>query len=99
MFEKALKVLQEHGVVIKNPFEKVIFGNQTEEKGDTLIIKNIPDGLLYLLNKDQGKQKTTNSFKHVSTMIDLSRNAVMNFKFFQETIIKHALFGYDEVWL
>ncbi len=99
MFEKALNVLQEHGIVIKNPFEKVIFGNQTEEKGDTLVIKNIPDGLLYLLNKDQGKIKNTNSFKHVSTMIDLSRNAVMNFKFFQETIIKHALFGYDEVWL
>lgn len=99
MLRETFQVLKENGVEIANPFKEIVLGDKTKEEGDVLYIKNIPEGLLYLQNKELNSQLEENPFKHTSTMIDLSRNAVMNFEFFKETIIKHALLGFDEVWL
>lgn len=99
MLQKALFTLKENGIVLNNPFKEVIKGEATKEIDGILHIKNIPEGLLYLNNKKHNKDLGLNQFKHTATMIDLSRNAVMNFDYFKETIIKHALLGFDEVWL
>lgn len=77
----------------------MVLSNSTREENNVLYIKNIPEGLLYIQNKAAGKVMDENTFKHTSTMIDLSRNAVMNLEYFKDTMIKHALLGFDEVWL
>jgi hexosaminidase len=99
MLKETLALLKKHGVEINNPFEKVVLSNSTREENNVLYIKNIPEGLLYIQNKAAGKVMDENTFKHTSTMIDLSRNAVMNLEYFKDTMIKHALLGFDEVWL
>lgn len=99
MLNETLLLLEENGVKINNPFKKTVLSDKTKEDGNVLYIKNIPEGLLFLQNKALGNATEENIFKHTSTMIDLSRNAVMNFSFFKETMIKHALLGFDEVWL
>lgn len=99
MLKEVLLFLKENQVVINNPFKEVIKSDTTKEVGDTLYIKNIPQGLLYIQNKNLSAKVKPNPFKHTSTMIDLSRNAVMNFNYFKEVIIKHALLGFNEVWL
>src|SRR5690554_4825765 len=99
MLKETLLFLEENGIKITNPFKEIILSDKTKEDKDVLYIKNIPEALLYLQNKEAGKLMSENTFKHTSTMIDLSRNAVMNFEYFKETIIKHALLGFDEVWL
>ncbi len=95
MLKETIKVLNDHNIKIDNPYEKVVISDYTKEEDGILYIKNIPEGLLYL----QEKPKEINTFKHTSTMIDLSRNAVMNFDYFKKIIIRHALMGFDEVWL
>lgn len=99
MLKQTLKVLKENGVIVNNPYKEIILAETTKEENGVLYAKNIPEALLYLQNKAHNKTLKANPFKHTSTMIDLSRNAVMTFEFFKETIIKHALLGYDEVWL
>lgn len=99
MLKETLLFLEENGIKINNPFKEIIKSDKTREEGNVLYIKNIPEALLYLQNKEAGNLMSENIFKHTSTMIDLSRNAVMNFRYFKETIIKHALLGFSEVWL
>ena len=99
MLTTALGLTKLYGYKIDNPYKKVSLGEKTEAVDGQLIIKNIPDGLLFLMNESKGIKKPNNPFKHTSTMIDLSRNQVFQVSYFKEIILKHALLGYDEIWL
>jgi hypothetical protein len=99
MLSTALELIKLYGIKLDNPYNRVSLGEKTEVIDHELFIKNIPDGLLFLMNQMEGKTKPNNPFKHTSTMIDLSRNQVFQVSYFKEVILKHALLGYDEIWL
>ncbi|HHT39447.1 MAG: beta-N-acetylhexosaminidase [Acholeplasmatales bacterium] len=93
--KEAINIVNSYGYEIKEPTE-YIKGEETKLVLDTLYYKNIPEGLLYLIN---GEEELKNHFKKTATMIDLSRNAVFKLTYFKEVILKHALLGFNEIWL
>lgn len=94
--KKAINIVKEYGYELPSyPFKK---GEYTKKEGNTFIYKSIPEGLLYLFHEKYGIP-SSHQFKHISAMIDLSRNQVFKVAYFKEVLIKHALLGFDEVWL
>ena len=90
MLSTALELIKLYGIKLDNPYNRVSLGEKTEVIDHELFIKNIPDGLLFLMNQMEGKTKPNNPFKHTSTMIDLSRNQVFQVSYFKEVKIGRA---------
>lgn len=92
--KQAIKLVNEYGFELN--VKKTKKDEKTYIKDDTLYYRTIPEGLLCLLN---GQPLKETPFKQTSTMIDLSRNQVFKLAYFKEVLVKHALLGFDEVWL
>lgn len=91
---EAIKLVSKYGYNFKiSKFKK---DSKTFIEGDKLHYRTIPEGLLLLINDGPINEK---KFKLTSTMIDLSRNQVFKLDYFKEVLVKHALLGFDEVWL
>ncbi|MGI6360668.1 MAG: hypothetical protein ACOX02_06585 [Acholeplasmatales bacterium] len=91
---EAIKLVGKYGYNFKiNKFQK---DEKTFIENNKLHYRTIPEGLLLLMNNKPIEEK---KFKLTSTMIDLSRNQVFKLDYFKEVLIKHALLGFDEIWL
>lgn len=74
--------------------------DQTYLKDNTLYYKNIPEGLMLLVNKVNNNDiKINSSLTNFGTMIDVSRGAVFNINYVKDLIRKKALMGVNELWI
>src|SRR5690625_3420057 len=94
----ALKELKKHGYDLLNLVNDYKRGDITSLDNKTLVYKNIPEGLMYLINhKHNNKITFNNKLNTFGTMINVSRGAVFNINYIKNIIRKHALMGVNEL--
>lgn len=98
--QKALTELKKHNYDLTNLVSNYKKGKETKLNNDTLIYKNIPEALMFLINyKHNNEIQFDNKLNTFGTMIDVSRGAVFKVDYVKNLIRKHALMGINELWI